>query len=222
MLDKQDIEVSIDEKQLLCFFLSSGISSSKGISIVNKLYSRFSTLYDIVYADENDLLKIEGINIKKVKLLRSIPKLIEYYLLSSIRNNSIDFKRKELIEYLKTKIGGLKFESVVMICLDINRKIISIENIFRGTIDSATIYPRDLVEKALSLGSTYVILSHNHPSGVCNPSKEDISITEMIYKAFLMVNIKLVDHIVVTSNSYYSFRDNGIIDKYKDSVHIKY
>ena len=218
MLDKEDIQVSLEEKRLISLILSNGASYSKNMPIVNKLYSRFSTLYDIVDADEDNLLKVEGINKAKVKVLKNIPKLIEYYLLSSIYNNTINFKKKELIDYLKIKIGGLKFESVIMVCLDINKKVISIENIFRGTIDSATIYPRELVEMALSVGASYIILSHNHPSGICSPSKEDVNITELIYKAFLMVNIKLLEHIVVTSNSYYSFRDNGIIDRYKDSV----
>ena len=94
------------------------------------------------------------------------------------------------------------------------------EHIFRGTIDSATIYPRDLVEKSLSLGASYVIVSHNHPSGIARPSKEDINITNVLYKALKMVDIKMLDHIIITANSYYSFREDGMFDKYKNGAEV--
>ena len=110
------------------------------------------------------------------------------------------------------KFGKLKFEAFSIICLDINKRFISIEQIFRGTIDSATIYPSDLVEKSLSLGASYVIISHNHPSGISKPSKEDIEITKILYKAFLIVNIKMIDHLIIAGDSIYSFRESGILD----------
>ena len=129
--------------------------------------------------------------------------------------NIVNSDEKELL-----KIKGITSKKIFIICLDINKRFISIEQIFRGTIDSATIYPRDLVEKALSLGSSYVILSHNHPSGIAKPSNADIKITEIIYKAFFMVNIKVIDHIIIAGNLHYSFRENGILDKYKDSIKV--
>ena len=129
-------------------------------------------------------------------------------------------KKKDLINYLIVKLGKLKFETFCIVCLDVNKRFISMENIFRGTIDSATIYPRDLVEKSLSLGASYVIITHNHPSGIAKPSKEDVDITDVLYKAFRMVDIRMLDHIIIAGNSFYSFREDGVFDKYKKEAEV--
>ncbi|WP_297285137.1 JAB domain-containing protein [uncultured Brachyspira sp.] len=208
------------EKEIVSYLISNGISQNRANIITDKLYYKFHNLYNIVNSDEKELLKIKGITSKKIFILKNIPILLEYYLNNSLKSDILEFKKKDLINYLIIKLGRLKFETFSIICLDINKRFISIEQIFRGTIDSATIYPRDLVEKALSLGSSYVILSHNHPSGIAKPSNADIEITEIIYKAFFMVNIKVIDHIIIAGNLHYSFRENGILDKYKDSIKV--
>ncbi|WP_297206407.1 JAB domain-containing protein [uncultured Brachyspira sp.] len=202
----------INEKKILASILSNGISSEKANYIVEKLYYKFYNLHNIVNASNEELLKVKGLNIKKIELLKSIPSLLECYLLSSLKVSGSHFKKKDLINYLIVKMGKLKFEAFSMVCLDVNKRFISMENIFRGTIDSATIYPRDLVEKSLSLGASYVIISHNHPSGLAKPSKEDIKITKVLYKAFLMVEVKMIDHIIVAGNNVYSFREDGMFD----------
>lgn len=208
------------EKEIVSYLLSNGISLNSANIITDKLYYKFHNLYNIVNSDEKELLKIKGITSKKVFILKNIPMLLECFLINSLKSDSFELKKKDLINYLIIKFGRLKFEAFSIICLDINKRLISIEQIFRGTIDSATIYPRDLVEKALSLGASYVILSHNHPSGIAKPSNADIEITEIIYKAFFMVNIKVLDHIIIAGNLHYSFRENGILDKYKDSIKV--
>ncbi|PCG19969.1 JAB domain-containing protein [Brachyspira sp. G79] len=210
----------VDEKQILASIISNGISSDRANTIVDKLYYSFYNLYNIVNASDKELLKVKGLNDKKIKLIKSIPSILEYYLLSSLKANTPDFKKRDLVNYLIIKLGKLKFETFSIVCLDLNKKFISIEHIFRGTIDSATIYPRDLVEKSLSLGASYVIVSHNHPSGIAKPSKEDINITNVLYKAFKMVDIKMLDHIIIAANSYYSFREDGMFDKYKNGAEV--
>lgn len=202
-----------NEKEILASIISNGISFDKANTIVEKLYYNFYNLYNIVNASEKELLKIKGLNEKKVSLIKSIPYILEYYLLSSLKVSSPPIKKKDLINYLIIKLGKLKFETFSIICLDINKRFISMEYIFRGTIDSDTIYPRDLVETSLSLGSSYVIISHNHPSGIAKPSKEDIEITKVLYKSFYMSYIKMLDHIIIAGNKFYSFRENGMIYK---------
>lgn len=210
----------VNEKQMLASIISNGISLEKANTIVDKLYYSFYNLYNIVNASEKELLKVKGLNEKKIKLIKNIPSLLEYYLLSSLKINAPHFKKKDLINYLIVKLGKLKFETFCIVCLDVNKRFISMENIFRGTIDSATIYPRDLVEKSLSLGASYVIITHNHPSGIAKPSKEDVHITDVLYKAFRMVDIRMLDHIIIAGNSFYSFREDGVFDKYKKEAEV--
>lgn len=215
-INKIDNELSeLDkEKEIISFILSNGISKEKSKIITERLYYKFYNLHNIVNVSEKELIKIKGLGAKKSKLLKIIPKLLEYYLLGGLKLSASHFKKKDLTDYLIVKLGKLKFETFSIICLDINKRFISMEQIFRGTIDSATIYPRDLVEKSLSAGASYVIIVHNHPSGISNPSKEDLEITHALFKAFLTVNIKMMDHLIVAGNSVYSFRDDGIFDNY--------
>ena len=210
----------VNEKQMLASIISNGISLEKANTIVDKLYYSFYNLYNIVKEKKKELLKVKGLNEKKIKLIKNIPSLLEYYLLSSLKINAPHFKKKDLINYLIVKLGKLKFETFCIVCLDVNKRFISMENIFRGTIDSATIYPRDLVEKSLSLGASYVIITHNHPSGIAKPSKEDVDITDVLYKAFRMVDIRMLDHIIIAGNSFYSFREDGVFDKYKKEAEV--
>lgn len=218
-LENRNYDIS-NEKQILSYIISNGISLEKANTIVEKLYYNFYNLHNIVNASEDELSKIKGLNLKKINLIKSIPSILEYYLLSSLKSASPHIKKKDLINYLIIKLGKLKFETFSIVCLDINKRFISIEHIFRGTIDSATIYPRDLVEKSLSLGASYIIISHNHPSGISKPSKEDIEITKVLYKAFILVNIKMLDHIIIAGNSFYSFREDGMFDKYKHDMEV--
>lgn len=212
LIDNKIYNEEIDkEKEIISFILSNGITEEKSKIITEKLYYKFYNLYNIVHASQKELIKIKGLGNKRALLLKSIPKILEYYLLSGLRLQSSHFKKKDLTDYLIIKLGKLKFETFSIICLDINKRFITIEQIFRGTIDSATIYPRDLVEKSLTVGASFVIIAHNHPSGISKPSKEDVEITKILYKAFLMVNIKMIDHIIVAGNSIYSFRESGIL-----------
>lgn len=210
----------VNEKHILASIISNGISLEKANTIVEKLYYNFYNLHNIVNASEKELSKVKGLNSKKINLIRSIPSILEYYLLSSLKIASPHIKKKDLINYLIISLGKLKFEAFSVICLDINKRFISSEQIFRGTIDSATIYPRDLVEKSLSVGASYVIISHNHPSGISKPSKEDIKITEVLYKAFKMVDIEMLDHIIVAGNSSYSFKEDSMFEKYRHNAEV--
>ncbi len=214
-IDKE-IDNEIDkEKEIISFILSNGITAEKSKIITEKLYYKFYNLYNIVHASQKELIKVKGLGNKRAEILKSLPKILEYYLLSGLKLPSSHFKKKDLTDYLIIKLGKLKFETFSIICLDINKRFITMEQIFRGTIDSATIYPRDLVEKSLSVGASFVIIAHNHPSGISKPSKEDVEITKILYKAFLMVNIKMIDHIIVAGNSIYSFRESGIFNNIK-------
>ena len=206
LYNKNDISL-FNEKKILANIISNGISLEKSNHIVEKLYYKFQNLYNILNASNEELLKIKGINLKKIELIKSIPVFLEYYLLSSIKVSTTHFNKKDLINYLIVKLGKLKFETFSLICLDFNKRFISIEQIFRGTIDSATIYPRDLVEKSLSLGASNIIICHNHPSGIAKPSKSDIEITKILYNAFLIVGVNMLDHLIVAKNSVYSFRE---------------
>lgn len=210
--------VLVEEKVVLSKFLSIGIGEDKVNHLVDTLYNRFDSLYNIINAPDEELLKVNGLGVKKIGILRTIPNMLEYYVLSGMKELAAPFKMKDLVNYFIITLSNLKFEVFVLACLDIKKHFIGVEQIFRGSINTATIYPRDLVEKALTLGASYVIFAHNHPSGIARPSKEDIEITRTLFQAFYVVHVHIVDHVIIGGNKIYSFRDNGILDKYKEDI----
>lgn len=207
-----------EEKVVLSKFLSFGMTESRANIVTAELYERFSNLYNILNAPKEELMKIRWLSSKRIDILHSIPKLLEYYTLSSINNSSESFKMKDLIKYLFITLGRLKFEVFTIACFDIRKRFLGVEQIFRGSINTATIYPRDLVEYALTMGASYVVLAHNHPSGIVRPSKEDVEITRLLFQAFYVVHVRIIDHIIIGGCNKYSFREDGLLDKYKEDI----
>lgn len=117
----------------------------------------------------------------------------------------------EVTQYLRLKVGDHNNEVFGCLFLDTRHQLISIEEIFQGTIDGATVYPRVVVQRALERNASAVILYHNHPSGVAEPSEADRTITLKLAKALALVDIRLLDHLVVTCGSHVSLAERGWI-----------
>lgn len=206
-----------EEKNILFRILS--VRSKKSI---DDLYRKFGSLALIIENAKNK--KIKNISSRNIEILEDIPKLLEYYLLSNLNNiegGRENFSFNSLVKYLRLTLKPLKFEMFALACFDSNKKFLCIENIFRGSIDTATIYPRDVIESALKYKASYVVFAHNHPSGIAQPSRDDIEITYRLYKAFKSVKIKVVDHIVIGGDNHFSFLREGILDSFLDTKEIK-
>lgn len=113
--------------------------------------------------------------------------------------------------YLKLQFGGLEYESFRVMFLDNQHGLIKLKEMFRGTINSAAVYPREVVKAALSFNAAAVILTHNHPSGISEPSLADKNITTQLVAALRLVDVRVLDHIVVGGNQTYSFAQHGLL-----------
>lgn len=114
-------------------------------------------------------------------------------------------------DYLKLKFAGLEHESFRVMFLNSQHELIKLEEIFRGTIDGAAVYPREIVKATLQFNAAAVIFAHNHPSGVCEPSQADRNITERLKQALNLIDVRVLDHIVVGGSDSYSFAEHGLI-----------
>lgn len=122
--------------------------------------------------------------------------------------------KNDLIDYLKDDVGSLKSEEFKVIYLSSDNKIVSDEILFKGTIDRSVVYPRKIMERAIDNRAKGIIFAHNHPSGNLTPSKKDIEVTLEMQELLEKVDIKLLDHIIVSDESYFSFYENGLIEYY--------
>ena len=114
-------------------------------------------------------------------------------------------------DYLRLEIGLLEYEVFTVVFLDAQHRVIELRQMFRGTVTQTSVYPREVVKEALQLNAAAVILAHNHPSGVPEPSRADEFLTQMLKSALLLVDVRVLDHLVVTSNAVVSFAERGLI-----------
>ncbi len=117
----------------------------------------------------------------------------------------------ETKDFLKIHLGGLEHETFTVIFLDNRHRIITYEHMFRGTIDGASVYPREVVKEALKHNAAAVILAHNHPSGVAEPSISDKNITQRLKDALNLVDVRVLDHFVIGTTDVVSFAERGLI-----------
>jgi len=205
-------------KEVLSYMFSIGLCKEKVSVLIDELYSKYGNLYNIVHADKKSLSNIKGMGNYRIELLKLIPTIIESYSLSKLEHSPPPFKMNDLVNYLSISLKDLKFEIFTVAGIDHRKRFLGVEKMFKGSINSATLYPRDVVQHALTLGASYLVLAHNHPSGIASPSKEDIEITELLYKALSVMNISIVDHIIIAGNTRFSFKKEGILDTIKDNV----
>ncbi|MBB1631190.1 DNA repair protein RadC [Cupriavidus sp. UME77] len=114
-------------------------------------------------------------------------------------------------EYLRAKLAGLECEVFSVLYLDAQHRLINYVEMFRGTIDSASVHPREVVKEALRLNAAAVILSHNHPSGSSEPSEADQALTLRLKSALALVDVRALDHVIVAGNATTSFAEHGLI-----------
>lgn len=141
-------------------------------------------------------------------ILKRAAKILE----NSLRDYEITISGSHDVKmYCQTKIGTGENEQFMVLFLDTQNRLIQSEIMFTGTINAASVYPREVVKRALELNATNVILSHNHPSGVVTPSQADKLITDRLKQALALLDISVLDHVIVSGSESYAFSEAGLL-----------
>ena len=208
--------------ELLAIFLRSGIQGKSAIIIANDLLTQFGGVKGIFEADKEELMESEGLGEAKVAQIKAVHALAEEYLKEKMKSVSKVRTSKEVFDYLYLTMRDLKKEIFKVIYLDGANQIIDNENLFEGTLNASSVYPREIVKSTVHKNVASLIFVHNHPSGDPSPSESDKAITEDLVYACNLVQIKVLDHIIIGNNRYFSFADEGLIEEYnKNFVSIK-
>lgn len=177
-----------------------------------ELLSKYKTLPNVLSAEISDLRMVKGIKQRSAQFLKIISETIRFYFETKAKNQEIQFlKLEELVQYLRATIGNYKNEVFKILYLNSKNEFIYTEDFGEGTVTEAIAFPRKIVEGALKHNATTVIIAHNHPGGLAEPSENDNSITQQIQNALKTVNITLQEHIIISDNGFYSYRKNGIL-----------
>ena len=196
--------------EVLELALSYAISRRDTKPIAKDLLARFKTLNGALDADRKDLQSIKGISEHSALFLRFLKEISILYMEKGIHNRDLLSSPRVVYDYLKVSLKGLADEEFKMLFLDSRNQLIAVETFKTGTVNRSVVYPRKVVERALYNHAAGVIIAHNHPAGSLEPSQEDQDITRAIKEALKTVDITLLDHIIIGSNDYCSFRDNDV------------
>ena len=168
------------------------------------LLQKFGSLSGVFDAPFEELIKVEGIGRSAATLLKLIPQLSRRYQEDLDRDKTVIYSYEEAGKQLVNKFIGRQNEVVVLMLLDSKTRILFCDVVDEGAVTSANIYIRKIVRLAVQYNASYAILSHNHPSGSCLPSKQDLSTTQGVYDALDTVEVRLIDHIIVSGGDYLS------------------
>ena len=179
------------------------------------LLKRFGTFSGVLDADRKDLLEIDGVGPNNSFALGFIKSAAGHYLKQRLKTRHYLKSSGQVIDFLTHSLRGLQVEVLIVIYLDSALAIIDSEKVAEGTVNVNTVYPREIIKKALSHNASALIVAHNHPSGSLNPSAQDRQMTRQLYLACSMMQIRLLDHLII-GDGQFSFADAGIIDQIAD------
>jgi len=175
------------------------------------LMKKFKTLRGVIDAGKEELCEIKGVGPKNIFGIRFVREISEKYLEDRIIKQEIYRTPQDVFNYLYVSMRGLKKEVFKTLFLDVKNRLIATEKMFKGTVSSSVVYPREIVKRAIKKDASSVILVHNHPSGDPAPSPEDKRITRDVVDALEAVDIKVLDHIIIGDNRYFSFASEKLL-----------
>lgn len=202
---------SLSDAELLAIFLRTGIPGLDAVGLAQSILNRFGDLPSLFAADQDSFCSGPGLGPAKFVQLQAVIEMARRYLQADLATRTSLTSPADTRQFLLAQMSHLENEQFCCIWLDSQHQVVKFETLFNGTIDSAAVYPREVVKAALSCNAAAVILAHNHPSGVAEPSTADQLITGRLQKALETVDVRLLDHMVVGRGIVVSFAERGLL-----------
>jgi DNA repair protein RadC len=202
---------SLSNAELLAIFLRTGISGRSAVDLAGDLLARFGSVTRLFSATLREFGEIKGLGPAKYVQLMAVHELARRGLEEDIRREAVLTSPDKVRAYLKLRLGGLQHEVFVGLFLDAQNRLLAADDLFQGTLTQTSVYPREVVKRALRHNAAAVIFAHNHPSGVAEPSRADELLTRALKDALQMVDVKVLDHLVVAQGGIMSFAERGLL-----------
>lgn len=199
---------SLQDKELLAIFLRTGIKNCPVLQLSEQALQHFGSLRALINADQKSFCQFKGLGITQFIQLQACTEMTRRYLLQQLKFNQEFTSPEQTRMYLQTELESKEREVFMVLFLDNQHRLIKQEEMFLGTINCASIYPREIIKTALYCNAAAIILAHNHPSGIAEPSNADRQITNKIQRAAELMEIRLLDHFVIGKGCYFSFAEN--------------
>ncbi len=202
---------ALSDAELLAIFLRTGIRGKTAVDLARELLNEFGSLNALLRADQQQFCQGAGLGEAKYSQLQAVLAMGRRYLFESLQRGDAIASPEATRQFLSARLRHYRHEVFACLFLDTRHQVIQFEELFNGTIDGAAVYPRIIVQKALQYNAAAVILSHNHPSGIKEPSLADKQITQQICNALKLVDIRVLDHFIVGDGEALSFAEKGLL-----------
>ncbi|MFT5657117.1 MAG: DNA repair protein RadC [Gammaproteobacteria bacterium] len=201
---------SLSDAELLAIFLRTGLPGVSAVELARQLLTSFGSLRALLIASKTEFCANKGLGDAKFVQLQAVLEMANRHLSESLKRDDCLTSPAQTIDYLRRKMRDYQHEVFACVMLDNRNRVIVFREMFHGTIDGASVYPREVVKQALADNAASIILAHNHPSGIAEPSQADIQITERLKKALALVDIRVLDHVIVGDDTI-CFSERGLI-----------
>jgi len=200
----------LSDAELLAVFLRSGIRGKSAVELARELLAGLDGLGELMASPEN-LRGVKGLGPAKKAQLAAVMEVARRCLRQTLQSSGALTSPGAVRDYLRLAIAEREHEVFVCLWLDAQHRVISCEELFRGTLTQTSVYPREIVKAGLKANAAAVIFAHNHPSGVAQPSQADELLTRNLQEALALVEVKVLDHFIVAGSQALSFAERGLL-----------
>ncbi len=202
---------ALSDAELLAIFLRVGVVGKSAVDLARDLLLQFGSLNAIFSASEAELSQVHGIGASKYVQLQAIFEMSRRALTEQLQQKDVFESPQKVRDYLLLKLGNLNKEVFLVLFLDAQNRLQASEEMFSGTLTQTSVYPREVVKRAMQHNAAGVIFAHNHPTGVAKQSQADELLTKQLKQALALVDVKVLDHFIVAGNQTMSFMERGLL-----------
>lgn len=197
------------DAELLALILRTGVRGKSAIDLGQELLHRYGGIHQLLESPAEQLTGIKGLGIAKRAQLIAILELARRALAATLRQRTLLSSSHQVKDFLRLVLAQKKYEAFLCLFLDTQNRLITTEELFRGSLTEASVYPREVVRQAIRHNAAALIVAHNHPSGIAQPSPADARLTAELRQSMALIEVQLLDHLIVAGTDVYSFAEAG-------------
>lgn len=202
---------ALSDAELLAIFLRTGVSGKSAVDLARELLQTFGGLRPLLAADRHSFCRGAGLGDAKYAQLQAVLEMGRRHLFEQLNRGDALTSPAISRDYLQARLAHRPYEVFACLFLDTRHRLIACEELFRGTVNGASVHPREVVRRALEHNAAALILAHNHPSGIAEPSQADIQLTARLRDALSLVDVRVLDHLVVAPQAWTSLAERGLL-----------
>jgi DNA repair protein RadC len=202
---------ALADAELLALLLRTGFKGRGVLQLAEGVLAHFGGFAGLLHAAPEDFKPIKGLGPAKRAELAAVVEMARRSLSQRLRDTPVFESPESVKQYLQLQLGALPHEVFAVLFLDSQHRLLTLDEMFRGTLNQTSVYPREVVRRAMALNAGAVILAHNHPSGLAEPSRADEFLTQTLKAALALVDVRVLDHLVVGRGAVVSFAERGLL-----------